>query len=106
MQRSTPRRIAYLLLALTAQAAGPAHAESANGLRVVSVGIQGNQMYVTFSSTPPGCPGPIVYQAADTTGQFAMSLALTARTTGLPVARTDYHRQNGTGPCWLDLLEL
>jgi hypothetical protein len=104
--RNARRALSLFMVGLASVISGAANAGTVNNIRVIGVGVQGTQIYLILSAVPPGCPYATLYQSADATGQYIMSLALTARTTGIPLQRADYHRNTSDGPCWVDLLEM
>lgn len=84
----------------------PASADSVTNVQVTSVGIQGTQIYVWFSKPLPGCPASILYHPVNQTGEFVMSLALSARMSHATIGRVDFHYDTNNKNCWIDLLEL
>lgn len=83
-----------------------AQAETVNDVELTSVGVQGTQVYFWFGSNLPGCPARLLYHAVNQTGQFVMSLAVSAKVANRRIVRVDYHYDTNNKACWLDLIEL
>ena len=84
----------------------PAHATLEYNLTVARVGVQGAQAYIGFTTALTAvCNNNVAYVTLDADSKFAtFSVGLSARAAGRLINRIDYTK-DGTGKCFIDLLE-
>ncbi|SDD85191.1 hypothetical protein SAMN05444678_12621 [Sphingomonas sp. YR710] len=101
-RRNLKEKVALLGLLLAA----PAIAGTDNNLTLTGVGSQsGNIAYIFVSPGTSGGCSIIYIDITNDAGRGMLSIALTARASGRPIARVDY-TGGGGGPCNATLIQL